>query len=238
MTTILSKQKVQKGIQSYIGTYYHDNVTHFASAMQVPKNTAWSWYTGFSSPCIDNLLHICGSKGLSLSNFLLRGSIVSVSKPIPTLLSHKARKKSKRNKVDKNRVEKQLIAVLTDKTPIPPSMADVAQQLECEKRSLYNWFPNRCKRIAHRYLESKKQAGTRRLRRAADDVIRTTIALFVHDIYPGYKVVERNLKNPGILREPAVRAAWVETMKRLELRCDLGKMSEEAACRRRSYAKR
>ena len=108
-----------------------------------------------------------------------------------------------------------LEAVLQHAEDPPPSMHEVALHLEYDPSHLYKHFPDLCQAISRRYQDYRKAMSEERFQRTCDEVREAVRRLHEQGRYPSNRQLSKVLPKPAILREPAVRAVWRETLREL-----------------------
>lgn len=87
------KESIAKSLRTCVDILTEGNVAALARLLGIPKNTLWGWHNGKFLPLFDDLLKICHSLGISLSDFLTKESITLNSSHVNShqLLSNRTR---------------------------------------------------------------------------------------------------------------------------------------------------
>lgn len=100
---------------------------------------------------------------------------------------------------------------------LPQRLRDIAKHLKLSHTSLYEYFPELCRKIAERYALHSQQARAMKKEFLCNEVRGIAISLYEQRIYPSVREVEKHLDKPMFLR--GSRAA-LDTLR--EVRCEYG----------------
>jgi transcriptional regulator with XRE-family HTH domain len=217
LSSPLHRKNLAKSLSAVVDIVTEGNVAAFARRLGMPKNTVWMWHTGKVLPQLNVLLKICYLFEISLLDFIQNDISVNpceVSAEKPST-QHRTKRASSRP-FDSNKVREALLAVLVSKEEPPPTMKDVAQQLEHDRRTILRHFPDLCHAISAKYLKHREASRLNIIEQYCQEVRQATLHLHRHGEYPTEARVSELLTKPGCLRYKKVRAALHEA------KCELG----------------
>lgn len=194
----------------------------FSRNFRIPKTTVRTWYEGKHRPSLNTLLKICYRLNIEIievfSSKQIHVGSVTRSNDFYTLRDIKPMKTTpRRRKFDGQGVEIVLIDVINSKIVPPPSVCEVARNLQCDKKLLYNHFPDLCKKISENYASFLKMRKRKRIEEGCQKVSEATLILYNSGIYPSRRRIESFLSPNIFLREKAYQTAWKETLVSLGL---------------------
>ncbi|BAT53463.1 TetR family transcriptional regulator [Nostoc sp. NIES-3756] len=212
LTLSPSKDNISKAICAYVDKVAEGNIAAFARQLQVPRNTVWLWCKGQNLPSIKAVLHVCYSLRISLLDFLnfeedLVDSLSTLRLPLPQT---KANRKKSIKPFEADEVKQNLEAVLESNEFPAPSMEEVARRLQCDRRSIFKYFPDLCHAISSRYLSDRKAILENKIEQCCEEIRQITLNLHNQGIYPSEKSVSEQMTMPGYLRYRKVRLALQE----------------------------
>ena len=88
----------------------------------------------------------------------------------------------------------------------PPTLRMMTQRLKLSYSTLYKVHPGACHEMALRYKAYVQQRKESRLQRLQEEVKQVALQLRAEGIAPTQKRIAPYLSQPGILRNPSVRA--------------------------------
>jgi transcriptional regulator with XRE-family HTH domain len=116
----------------------------------MPKNTVWMWHTGKVLPQLDVLLQVCYCLGISLLDFLTNEAIYTEPriKITQKSLTSNAPQRPAQKSFNSNQVRQALLSALNSAEEPPPTMKEVAERLEYNRRTISRHFPDLCRAIS------------------------------------------------------------------------------------------
>jgi hypothetical protein len=169
-----------------------------ARKLAIPKTTFWGWCRGKNLPPLAEVIHICNKYGINIVDFY-KGLYKEGHTPV--IFSKRV---MKRNVILTKRplteIRKLVKCIVMDKT-IEYHVQAMADVVGCNKKTLYNHFPNLCKAQAvkrKRYLKKQKWKRLVEIKREVTAVFKLTSS---YANVPGINRLERYLNKPAIFRE-------------------------------------
>lgn len=215
----ISELSYQEGfvatIAAYITNVMGGNISASARQLDVHPRTLQKWVHGQAVPQLQNLLHLCSHLGISLLSLLTGQAVEAVVTQSHVLQEQFTGEKPKKvfRKFDVERLQCALEGVLRNPQYPPPSMRDVAKDLEYDPAHLSKRFPELCRAISQRYLTYRTEQGQQRVQKMCDEVRQTMYTLQAQGYYPSSRRVKKLLS--AVLKEPEVYATWQATLKEL-----------------------
>lgn len=212
---------ISQCLRYYIQQLTQENITHFASYLNIRKNKIWMWQKGDCLPQIDMTLKICFDLNLSLIDFLNRKNIDSKSdiiNYIPNLINEQNIKTKKNPKVfNQELIKHRLHQFLSDNTSPPLSVTKIAKILGHNRRVILRHFPTLCQQISAKYLAYQKQCRIDRINKACAEVCQAVKVFYDKGMYPTEQKIASFLNQEGIFRDKEVRVAFHQIRKKLHL---------------------
>lgn len=217
MTTPPSGDRVARAFQECIRVATKGDITAFARAFGLPKNTVWLWHAGKVLPQIDMLAHVCYNLDVPLHRFLLDDVIFPSNDP--PMLARRLRHPQERSPartIDWLEVQRQLEAILASDELPPPSPADIARRLGFfDACTLRRHFPLLCQTIAERWRLHRREQSARWLEERSRTIRDVMMDYHKQGVYPSVGRVAQKIGKGGWFRKPTLRKAWLETIREL-----------------------
>ena len=151
----LSKKTIGESLTKYVENKFQGNMAAFARFLQMPKNTVWMWCKNKSQPSLEMLLRICHRLEISVWQFLTQEKLTQ-SKTTNTLASlPQIKSKARKTVLDRDRIQKYLEWVLKENNSAPPSMEQVARDIQINRRTIFHHFPELCRAISANYTKHR-----------------------------------------------------------------------------------
>lgn len=119
---------------------------------------------------------------------------------------------------DKEKMLRELEAVLQSSEYPPPSMAKVIRDSGYCRKQIEQAFPELCKRISQRYREARKTMKLNRIQNLCNAVQEEMIKLHKEGSYPSRGAIAKNLKNSHLFLQKELDIFWREMLSKLEQR--------------------
>ena len=215
---ILSYKQIHSVLKSLIDKA--GGTTSFSHNFDIPKTTVRDWYEGRYRPSLKALLQIFYGVGIKLEEFL-EDNQLTIGSVLPSdnyyaLLEKRMKAKTTKRNFDWQRIEVILQDVIDCEEIPTPSVNQVARNLECDKRLLYNHFPGLCKEISAKHASYVQMRKSKRIEEDCKKIAETTVTLYNSGIYPSRRKVETFLSSI-LLREKAYQMAWKDALANLGL---------------------
>lgn len=177
----------------------------FARALGMSRGMVEYWYQGEHLPEMEMLLRVCFRLGLSLSECLFHE--INTLRPHLSNAEFLAPVATKKRPILQVEIVYQALelAAATDEQP-PPTLLMVTRHTGHALPMLYRIHPSACRAIVARYKTYVQQQKEIRLRRLQEEIEQVTHQLRAEGIAPTQKRIASCLSQPGILRDPRVRA--------------------------------
>lgn len=194
------------------------NGNQLASArrLHVTQASIWKWLEGKSVPQLGTLLQICFHLGVSPLAFLT-GVIEPLAPPRGEELSSPMKERQPRpyKRFDVERMRGALETTLQREDEPPVSMAELARTLGYDQTIFRKYFPDLCKAISKRFLDSLREKRQERLQQVCDELRQVMLSLHAQGHYPGQRQLEQVLRKPTWLMEPEVYKTWRQVIEEL-----------------------
>jgi len=204
-------------ISAYVDAVLEGNQSECARRLQIHPSSLRAWLQGTQFPHLENLIRICFLLRIS-PLCLLTGNATEAAAAQQQLPGASAEMEKPRRRIrrfDTKGLHAALEFTLQHAEDPPPSMHEVALRLGYDPSHLYKHFPDLCQAISRRYQDYRKVMSEERLRRTCDEVREAVRGLHEQGCYPSNRQLSKVLPKPAILREPAVKAVWRETLREL-----------------------
>ncbi len=174
-------------------------MNRFACLIEKKKNTVWGWQNGNAQIPLDDLLRICYVSQISVvdflhSEFLLAQDAGLIAAKLP--FSGVKIKRRSPTVFDREKIDRSLRVILHENPP--PSMKEVAERLNINKRSLYKHSSSLCRAISARHGEYQKTCGQNRQIRHAINLRQAANALEANGINPSRRRVAAFVKKRSV----------------------------------------
>jgi len=194
-----SRERTSKAISLCIGQVSQGVMNRFACLIEKRKNTVWGWQHGKAQIPLDDLLRICYLTRISVVDFLHTEFVVPQDTELiatPPTVSGVKIKRHPPTPFDRERMDRSLRTILNQNPP--PSMKEVAEKLNINKRSLYKHSSSLCRAISARHAEYQKICCQERQNRHAINIRQVANGLEANSIYPSRRRVAGLLKKPSV----------------------------------------
>ncbi|MEL6989344.1 MAG: hypothetical protein AAGK97_16145, partial [Bacteroidota bacterium] len=185
---------------------------------QMPKNTVWMWCKNKSQPSLEMLLRICHRLEISVWHFLTQEkttqSKITNNLESPPPLTSKAREIVH----DRDRIRDYLERVLRESNSNPPSMEQVARELQINRRTIFQHFPELCRAISAKYTKHRTATHQQAIKECCQEVREVVGQLHSEGKYPSQNKVEKLISRPGFLRYEEVKKAFAKAKQELNFR--------------------
>lgn len=191
----LPRERISKAVSLCIDQVSGGVMNKFACLIAKKKNTVWGWQHGTTQIPIDDILRICYLTRISVVDFLHTEFVVPQGTELRTARPSASGVKIRRHPpttFDRGKNNRTLRAILKE-TP-PPSMKEVAERVNINKRSLYKHSSSLCRAISARHSKYQEACYQEQQNRRAIDVRQATTALQANGIYPSRRRVVALIK--------------------------------------------
>ena len=213
-------ERLIAGLSNYCAQVADGKVSNFAKILathnlNISASRLKCWLLGEKRPPLGMLLQLCfclRTKPLALltNQTALRE---------PTSLAFPPAIKSpylKPGSIQKQ-LEKSIKAIVAADEDPPPSLSQVARQLNVTTTSLIRYFPEQRAIIVERYQSYRQAKKQERLRLIREDVRQTTFNVHSQGLYPSKTQVAKQLGKSALMLNPDVRTFWEEAVQELGL---------------------
>lgn len=188
---------------NYIVAQENSNITGAARKLSVPKTTFWTWYKGRNLPQLEDVLRICNKYGIDIVDFYL-GHFNDDHSPV---IFAKRKKKINIKLTTRPLIEVKMLAknLVMDSANGYMHVQAMADEIACNKKTLYNHFPALCKAQAMKwkqYLRKRKHNRLENIRREVDTMVDWALNRGEH---PTISRLEQYMKKPAVFREAEVK---------------------------------
>jgi hypothetical protein len=205
-----SKQRIAKAISLCIDQVTEGTMNRFAYLIGKRKNTVWGWQHGSAKVPMSDLLRICHCVGISLIDFLHTEFVVPQGTEMlpakPSVSGAKIRRHPP-TAFDHENNNQTLRAILKE-TP-PPSMKEVAERVNINKRSLYKHSSSLCRAISARHSKYREACYHNQQNRQAIDVRQAANTLESNGIYPSRRRVAALIKKRSSCMSEGQPPSWL-----------------------------
>lgn len=190
----------------------NSNIAGVARKLSVPKTTFWTWYKGRNLPPLAEVLRICNKYGINIVDFY-SGHLNDDHSPV---IFAKRKKKlniklTTRPLIEVKKSAENLVMESTNGYMHVQAMAD---EIGCNKKTLYNHFPALCKTQAIKWKQYLKKQKSIRLEKIKRDIATVFERAFIQGEYPTISKLEQYMKRPAIFRECEVKIHYNQMISR------------------------
>jgi transcriptional regulator with XRE-family HTH domain len=208
----VSKKSVAQSLRTSVDIVTDGNVAAFARLLGIPKNTFWGWYTGKNLPLLEHLLKICRFLGVSIVDFVTQETldISSFQRNNQIIFTEQQKSRKPPTLLDSQHIQDTLLAVLESYDEPPPTMQEVANYSNYDRRTIFRHFPDLSRAISAKFRKYKKTLHLQKLEQSCNEVQQIALQLHSQGIYPSEAFVAGLMTMPGYLRYKAVRGTLQE----------------------------
>jgi DNA-binding XRE family transcriptional regulator/DNA-binding transcriptional regulator YhcF (GntR family) len=211
------RENIAKSLRAVVDIVSEGNVAAFARLLEIPKNTVWMWHTGNVLPQFKVLLKICHCLEISLLDFLTKEAIYT--KPCINItqesLTQKRLQRRSQKPFDSNQVQQVLLSALNSKEEPPPTMKEMAERLEYNRRTISRRFPDLCRDISTKSRRYRRATLEKKIETSCEEVRQIALKLHRENLYPSEGRVSELMTKPGDLRNKKVRVTLQEVQSEL-----------------------
>ena len=189
------RERISKAVSLCIDQVSEGVMNKFACLIEKKKNTVWGWQHGTAQIPIDDLLRICYRTRISVVAFLHTEFVVPQGTemfPAKSSVSGVKIRRHPPSAFDHENNNQKLRAILKENPP--PSMKEVAQRVNINKRSLYKHSSSLCRAISARHSKYRETCYQEQQNRQAFDVRQAANALEANGLYPSRRRVAALIK--------------------------------------------
>jgi len=217
LSSTLPRENIAKSLRCAVDTVTQGNVAAFSRLLEMPKNTVWMWHVGKVLPQLDILLQVCQRLGISLLNFLTNEAICTgqhVKITQKSLISQRPQRPAQKS-FNSTQVRQALLSALNSAEEPPPTMKEVAECLDYNRRTIYQHFPDLCRAISAKCRRYRKAAQEKKIEQSCREVRQIALKLHDQNVYPSEGRVSELMTKPGDLRNKKVRLTLQEVQSKL-----------------------
>lgn len=205
LSSTLTQEQIQSSLTSIVHHVTAGNIAAFAAKLKIPKNTFWGWYSGKTRPSLSALLKICYPFQLSLLQFLkqeFESFLPNIKeKEFEIQYSKNIRKSAQTPNLD--HIQRTLSTILLSDSS--PTLTDIAQQLQVNRRLLSRHFPELCNQIVAKHRQHKHILHLAAIEQCCLEIKEAISSLCQSGKHPTESHVCELINNPGYFRYKQVR---------------------------------
>lgn len=201
----ISRVKTIGFLTEIIDCGFAGNIKRFADAMGLPKVTAWDWYRGHRVPEMKRVLNICYQLNQPLTSVFVSNNRTFNFQIEPRELVQTKQRVTRFRRFPHLLVEMFINIILEDERTRAFSMQQIANFLELNKRTLYQYYPDKCRVISRRHKTFLDRKRTEYINRLKSEVTETISSLTANGTRPTRRNIEAAASTRGILRSPEMR---------------------------------
>jgi len=217
LSSTLPRENIAKSLRLAVNIVTEGNVAAFARLLKMPKNTVWMWHTGKVLPQLDVLLQVCYCLGISLLDFLTNEAIYTEPriKITQKSLTRQCSPRPAQKSFNSIQVRQVLLSALNNAQEPPPTMKEVAERLDYNRRTISQHFPDLCRAISAKSRLYRKAAQEKKIEQSCEEVRQIALKLHNENVYPSEGRVSELMTKPGDLRNKKVRVTLQEVQSEL-----------------------
>ncbi|PSF36208.1 hypothetical protein C7H19_14535 [Aphanothece hegewaldii CCALA 016] len=212
LSSKLTQEHIQKSFINVVHQVTEDNIAAFAALLKIPKNTCWGWYSGQTRPTLSTLLNICHCLQISLSHFLMQDyqqlALANDHKKLTFKLQYAKNTRTSPKNFDLAHLENTLTMILSQSPDSLPTLKDIAQQLQVNRRVLSRHFPELCHQIVDKRRHYQHLCHIASIDKCCLEIKEAIITLGKLGEYPTEARVCELISNPGYFRYKKVRLLY------------------------------
>lgn len=203
----LTQEQIQLSLNSTIHHITEGNMAAFAAKLKIPKNTFWGWYSGQTRPPLSALLKICYPFQLSLLQFLKQEfeSFPTHLKKKELEIQYCKNQRKSAQTLHLEHIHRTLTTILSQSSDSSPTLTDIAQQLQVNRRVLSRHFPELCNQIVAQHRQSKHIRHLAAIDQCCLEIKAAINSLYQSGEHPTESRVCELISNPGYFRYKQVR---------------------------------
>jgi hypothetical protein len=212
-----TRENITKSLRCAVDIVAEGNVAAFARLLEMPKNTVWMWHTGKVLPQLDVLLQVCYCLGISLLDFLTNEAIYTEPriKITQKSLTRQCSPRPAQKSFNSIQVRQALLSALNNAQEPPPTMKEVVERLDYNRRTIYRHFPDLCRAISAKSRLYRKAAQEKKIEHSCEEARQIALKLHNENVYPSEGRVSELMTKPGDLRNKKVRVTLQEVQSEL-----------------------
>lgn len=126
--------------------------------------------------------------------------------------------KAKKTIHDCDRIKEYLEQVLRENNLDPPSMEQIARDLQINRRTIFHYFPELCRAISAKYSKYRKATHRQAIEKSCQEVREAVKQLHSEGQYPSHNKIEKLISRPGLLRYEEMKKAFANAKQELNFR--------------------
>ncbi|BAU65469.1 TetR family transcriptional regulator [Stanieria sp. NIES-3757] len=213
-----SKNTISQSLMRYAQQNAEGNIAALARQLEMPKNTVWLWCKGKNQPTLEMLLRICYGLKVSVWNFLTQENLIESEKVHLIASPPELKSKAKSKVLELDKIKEYLEQVIKKETIPPPSMEQVARDLQFQRRTISRHFPELCRVISANYTKHRKATHRQAIESSCQEVREAVKQLHSEGKYPSHNKVEKLISRPGLLRYEEVKKAFTKAKQELNFK--------------------
>ncbi|WP_197047434.1 TniQ family protein [Planktothrix serta] len=210
LSSVLTQERIQQSLTYIVHQVSEDNIAAFAAIHKIPKNTFWGWYSGKNRPPLSALTQICYNLKISLFQFLTQDFNLSAipDRDQKVEMEYCKNTRSSARTLDFNHIENTLSLILSQAGESLPTIAEIAEQLQINRRLLSRHFPDLCHQIVTKRRNYVRMSHLTAIEHCCQEIKEAIALLHQSGEYPTESRVCELISNPGYFRYQKVRLLY------------------------------
>lgn len=206
-SSLVQKDNIPKALNQIIDATYNGNISTFARAFGLPKNSVWMWCKNKSTPELRIILTICYCLDISLLDLItlkekaLKSPQINIQRLPSVALTQRTSPKT----FDYETVENYLQTTLNSSDIPPLTMKEVAERLGVNRRTVSGYFPVLCKAISAKHRCYQKIRTKELIKDCCQEIEQAVLSIYQSGEYPSEARVSQLISQPGYFRYKEVR---------------------------------
>ncbi|MBT2685309.1 TniQ family protein [Bacillus sp. ISL-37] len=206
----INKTQICKSLNYYLDELFEGNIKDFAETLGIPSTTFRYWVRGINLPPLYSLIRICNVLEISIWEFLQSKQIPIAKSSMSKLPANKIKD---RKKYDYGQIKNILLDEINSSEK--NSLTKIAEKIDCDRKLLYQKFPNESKKIVENYKSKLDLKKTERQKAFHQQLIEVINVLKERNVYPSRRNVEKELRGNFLLKESYFREVWKDIKKNM-----------------------
>ncbi|MCC8438563.1 helix-turn-helix domain-containing protein [Brevibacillus sp. M2.1A] len=205
--SFVKREGIKSTLTSLVGKYTNFNQAEFARKISVPKSTFWGWYRGKNLPSLDDVIRICNIFGITVIDFYSSKLHFGNHCTIP--LRRKIKENHCLTLVPSHKL-RMTVRQFVGKKNEPISVVQMANRLNCNKKTLYKYCGKLCKVQSSMNKSYKQKCRNKRRSILNSHVQGAFYQILDEGNIPSVRRIEQVMKRPAILKEKEVRMKYYQ----------------------------
>jgi transcriptional regulator with XRE-family HTH domain len=199
----------------------------FAKFLGIKSGALYRWVEGVGQPSFEKILYLCYACGVTPQE-VLTNQVPSLKQMLQIETTYHPPRLSRQpyKQINQEQCREFIQRVLHGKEG-PLGVTQMARHLGCNEVDLLRHFPQECTLVTRRVRLHRKQQKETQIVQGCEEVRQAVATLHAQGFYPSFHRVSTLLSRSGSMRQPEMRAAWLQARHELGLELPLTRQNQE-----------